>query len=115
MNNDQIKKLAVATFRLGKIEPKVAKYVLSKLSRKELIEYLARLKKVVYENSVRVVSAEELSVKTVQSIRTKFKDKSVFFEQDKTLSEGIKIIIGDSVIDRSFSGYINNTLEQLKM
>ena len=115
MTKDLIKKLARATIRNWRIDSKVAKYVLSFLNRKELIVYLAALKKVIYENSARVISKEELSINTKKSIKSKFKDRAVFFEQDKALSEGIKIIMDDSVIDFTFKGYVNNTLEQLKI
>ena len=115
MSNDRIKKLARITIRNTMINPKVTKYVLFKLNRKELIIYLAAFKKVIYGNSLRVVSREELPTKTKQSIKSRFKDRVVFFEQDEDLSDGIKIIMDDSVIDLTFNGYINNTLEQLKI
>lgn len=114
MNNDLIKKLAKLTIRNGNVDKRIAKYALLKLARKELIMYLASLKKVIYENSVRVISAQELSSKVKQSIRGKIKDRIVFFEQDQSQSEGIKIIIDDTIIDLTVNGYINTVLEQLK-
>lgn len=114
MNNDLIKKLARITIRNGNVDKRIAKYALSKLTRKELIIYLAWLKRVVYENSVRVISAQEPPTKVKQSIKGKFKDRIVFFEQDQSQSEGIKIIIDDTITDLTVNGYIDTMLEQLK-
>ncbi|OGH16731.1 MAG: hypothetical protein A3C30_00105 [Candidatus Levybacteria bacterium RIFCSPHIGHO2_02_FULL_40_18] len=114
MNDEFIKKLAKITIRNGRIDKRIIKYVLSNLSRKELIVYLAALKKSVYENSVRVISSQKLSDKAKKSIRAKLKDRTVFFEQDKSLGAGLKIILDDSIIDLTFSGYITRVLEQLK-
>mgnify|MGYP001586782678 CR=1 FL=1 len=114
MNKDIIKKLARITINNGQVDTRAAKYVLSNLTRKELIDYLAAIKRVVYENSVRVISSEALPAKTKQSIKSKFKSMVVFFEQDKSLSSGIKIIIDDTIIDLTVNGYITNALEQLE-
>ena len=114
MNNDLIKKLAKITIRNGNVEKRIAKYALSKLTRKEFITYLALLKKVVYENSVRVISTQVLPIKIKQSIKRKIKDRIVFFEQDQSQSEGIKVIIDDTIIDLTVNGYANTILEQLK-
>jgi F0F1-type ATP synthase delta subunit len=114
MNKDQIKKLAKITIRNGELDEKVARKVLSLLSRKELIFYLETLKRLAYENSVRVISAQKLSEKEREVIRSKFNTKSVYFERDETLGPGIKIVIDDSIIDLTIKGYINNALEQLK-
>ena len=114
LNRDLIKKLARLTIRNGNVDKRIAKYVLLRLSRKELIFYLSALKGAIYKNSVRAISSQELPPKTEQSISTKFKDRLVFFEQDQSQSEGIKIIIDDTIIDLTINGYINTTLEQLK-
>lgn len=114
MTNNLIRKLAKITIRGGEIDKRVAKHVLSKLTRKELIFYLLALKKVVYKDSVRVISSQELPTKIRQSIMAEFKDRVVFFAQDKSQGEGIKIIIDDSTIDFTIGGYIINALEQLK-
>lgn len=114
MKAELIKKLARITIRNGKVNAKVAKYVIFKLTRKELIMYLSALKNIVYENSVRVMSARELSPQIKQTIRSKFKDRVVFFEQDKKQGEGLIIMVDDTIIDLTISGYIESTLEQLK-
>ena len=114
MSSNLIKKLAKNTILNGRVDARAAKYVLSNLSRKELITYLTALKKVVYENSVRVISSQALPIKTKQFIKSKFKDRVVFFEQDKSLGSGTKIIIDDTIIDLTVNGYINTMLEQLK-
>lgn len=114
MNNNMLKRLARITIRNGQVNKKIAKYVLSSLTRKELVTYLASLMKVIYENSVRVLSSQELPIKTKQSIKSKFEDRVVFFEQDTSLGAGIKIIRDDTIIDLTVNGYITSTLEQLK-
>lgn len=114
MNNNLIKKLAKITILKGRVNTMAAKYVLSNLSRKELIAYFAALKRVVYENSVRVISSQALPTKTKKFIKSKFKDRVVFFEQDKSLGSGTKVIIDDTIIDLTVNGYITSALEQLK-
>mgnify|MGYP001584407795 CR=1 FL=1 len=114
MNENLIKRLAKTTVRNGQINMRAAKYALSSLTRKELIVYLATIKRVVYENSVRVISPEALPIKIQQSIESKFKGRVIFFEQDKSLDSGIKIVIDDTIIDLTVNGYITSALEQLK-
>lgn len=114
MKAELIKKLARSTVQNGKVNAKVAKYVIFKLARKELIMYLTALKNIVYENSVRVISAREISPQIKQSIKSKFKNRVVFFEQDKEQGEGLIIIADDTIIDLTVSGYIKSTIEQLK-
>lgn len=115
MNNNLTRKLAKLTIRNGKVDKTIVRYVLSNLTRKELIMYLAALKKAVYESSVRIVSAEALPQKLAYSIRSKFKGKVIFYEQDKSLGAGIKIIINDTSLDLTIDGYLNSALEQLKI
>ena len=114
MNKNLIKKLARRTVSGEYIDQKVVNFALSNFSRKELIEYATSLRKAIYKNSVRVISSEELSPNAQESIRSKFKDRVVFFEQDQSQSAGIKVIINDTVMDLSVDGYIKQTLEQLK-
>src|SRR3989344_1398598 len=88
---------------------------LSNYQRRSWIESLPNfLQKKRKKESVRVISSQKLSDKAKKSIRAKLKDRTVFFEQDKSLGAGLKIILDDSIIDLTFSGYITRVLEQLK-
>ncbi len=114
INPAQIMKLARNTLYNGRLNKKVVKFALSNLTRKELISYLYKVRKVVYDNSVRIISSQELSSKIQKSLALKFKPRGIFFEEDKSIGPGIKIIKDDTIIDLTFKGYMTNAIEQLK-
>ncbi len=113
MNNRNIKKLAIFTIGKNKINKRIAKLALNNLSRKDLALYAVYLKKIVYENSIKIISGSALPQNTRYLLKKKFKDKNVFFETNESVGDGIKAVIGDTITDLSLKGYIDNTLEIL--
>jgi|SRR3989344_3867154 len=114
MSDDEIKKIANLTIRKGRINKTIAKFALRRLSRKYLLKYLMYLRRTAFENSVRIVSSRELPSALKKELDRKFSGKNVFYEIDSTLGDGIKSIIGDTVIDLSLENYLRNTVKGLK-
>ncbi len=109
-----VTKLAKATFRDGSIDMEIAKFTLTKLSRKHLVHYFLTLKRIIYQDSLRVVSKETLPVGVKKALEKRYEGKIIFFEEDSRMGEGIKIIQNDTVFDFSFQNYINTIFNQLK-
>ena len=114
MSDEEIKKIAKLTIREGKINQTVAGFVLKRFSRKYLLKYLAYLKRMTFENSVRIVSSGELSLTIKNELEHRFKEKNIFYEVDSALGDGIKVKIGDTVIDFSLKNYLDNIVKGLK-
>lgn len=114
MTDEEIKKIAKLTIREGRVNETIAKFVMTRFSRKYLLKYLMYFRKITFENSVRIVCSEELSSVFKKEIERKFAGKSVFYEADKALGDGIKAIIGDTVIDLSLKNYLDNIVKVLK-
>lgn len=114
MINGNIKKLAKLTISSNnQINKKVGKFALENLSRKEVIEYSMQVKKIVYDNSVRIISAEPLSGHIKVLLEKKFKGDNIFYENDEALGDGIKAITRDTIIDLSLKEYLDTTLNIL--
>ncbi len=113
MNKAHIRKLARLTFGKGKIESKSAKFVIENFTRKDLATFSRILKKLISETTVRVISADILSPMFMQRIKKEFSDKKVYFEQDKTITTGIKIISNDTIIDLSVANFLTSAIEKL--
>jgi hypothetical protein len=114
MTNEEIKKLVKLTLKEKSVDQELAGFVLNKLSRKELITYLRLVRAAVDRNTVKIVSNETISQKLRSQIESKFQDKVVIFEQNKSIGPGIQAIFNDSVIDLTFEGFLNQTVTSLK-
>lgn|SRR3989344_4248818 len=114
MKNDEIKKLAKLTVEGKKVDREIATYVLDNLSRKDLIFYLRYIKSLTDKNTVKIISGNPLPSEIKRSLIRKYADKEVLFEEDKKMGDGIKAIIGDTIIDLSTRGYVSEVVENLK-
>ena len=114
MTDAGIKKLAKLSIDENTVNKSVATFAMNNLSRRQLVKYAIFLRKLVYENSVKIVSTDILPKNTKHLLQKRFKDKNVFFEEDETVGDGIKAVIDDTIIDLSLKGYIDNTLGILK-
>ena len=72
------------------------------------------LKRMSFENSVRIVASGELSLGIKNELEHRFKGKNIFYEVDSALGDGIKVKIGDTVIDFSLKNYLDNIVKGLK-
>ena len=108
-----VKQLAQMTINQASLDKKLASFVLNKLSRRQLIEYVSRLKTLVAKTTVIILSEKPLDPILKKSLVNHFPNKKVVFVQEK-IGDGIKAITNDTIIDLTISGYADQTIKQLK-
>ncbi|HVZ67728.1 MAG TPA: F0F1 ATP synthase subunit delta [Patescibacteria group bacterium] len=114
MTNQDIKKLAKLTAQDRKVDKKLANFVFSKMSRKELILYLTYLKNYLNKMIVTVSSNTPIAPALKKTLAREFAKKEVVFNIDKSIKDGIKVMDNDTIIDLSIEGYLNKTVSGLK-
>ena len=114
MNKDLVKKLAKTLAAQNKIDGKTRKFILENLSRRELARFSRLLEKIVSENSVRVISSEPLGLSFKKQLGQKFADKNIYYELNKSVGTGIKLVVNDTIIDLSLQNFLDNAIERLK-
>lgn len=114
MNNKQLRKLAQMTIQNGKVNNNVSKYVLSRLLKNELKQYLFYLKTVVSKNSIEVVSDTPLTAATKRQLVSVFPGKTINFTDNKKIGGGLFVRIDDTILDLSVKNYIKESISQLK-
>lgn len=114
MNRQQLKKLADLSITSENVNTNVAKYVLQKLSRDDLKEYLLLLKKLVNENTVYVKTDIDTTQDVKKTLSGMFPGKKLVFEKDHFSGGGIVVRTGDNIFNLSVKNYINQTVETLK-
>lgn len=112
--NKKVRKLVELSFTNGKINDKIAQYILKNLSKKELKEYVKILKYKVEANRVMISSASVLNSSEKVEMTKLFSDYSVEFKEDTQIGGGMKVTIGDTIIDLSVKNYIQTILTNLK-
>jgi F0F1-type ATP synthase delta subunit len=112
--NKKVRKLVELSFENGKIDNKVAEYILTNLSKKELKDFLKILKSKVEANRVMISSASILNSSEKITMSRLFPDYSVEFEENKQIGGGIKVTIGDTIIDLSVKNYIDTIILNIK-
>lgn len=113
MGNLNIKRLAKMSAYENKVDPDIARFVLHKLGRRELLSYLRHLKAIVNRKTVRVYSKDSILESQRKNIIRSFPNKEILFVQEE-IGDGIKIQINDTVIDFSVHSYINTVIDRLK-
>lgn len=108
-----LKKIARVTVMNNNIDSKVKEFVLTKLTRSELREYLMHLKNLTQRNTVTVVG-HDITYDLKVRISNIYRGKHIIFVRDTGISEGIKIIDNDTETDFTLENYIDNTVEELK-
>lgn len=104
-----IKDLAASTFDAkGNVNEKVYKFVLNKLTKKELKLFLRRLKKTNSERHVAVKYEGNMTQEIKKSIESMYKDKEITYERDRSLGGGIMIIDNDLIVNYTIDSIIKN-------
>lgn len=111
--NKKVKKLVELSFVDGKIDNKVAGYVLSHLSKKELKAYLKILRHRIEARRVVIASASVLNSAEKKKMSKIFADYDIEFEQNLEIGGGMKVMVGDTIIDLSVKNYIETILANL--
>lgn len=114
MNKAKIKQLAELISSEGVVNNKIKNYVLTKLSRKDLLLLSFYLKRINANKTVYVESRSNIDGKSKLKIKELFKNKRVIFKQNDDLDSGIKVTIDDTIIDLSIKNYISEAVNLLK-
>ena len=114
MKSNDIKKLAKLTLEQNSTQKRVMDYVLSNLPRRQLVVYLRYLKMLIEENTVHIISKENISENLKKELTKRFAGKKVLFEEDKNIGDGIIAKINDTIIDLSLPSYVTEAIDELK-
>lgn len=111
--NKKVKKLVELSFVDGKIDNRIARYILTQLSKKELKEYLKILKHRLESRHVMIESASPLNSNEKKKMTKLFAGYDIEFNQAPQNGGGMKVTVGDTVIDLSVKNYIETILANL--
>jgi len=95
----------------GKVEDKIARYVLENLNKKELKLFLRRFKKISNEKKVTVKYEGNLTNEIKKSLESMFENRIINYEQDKNLGGGIMIIDNDMIVNYTIDGLIASRIK----
>ncbi len=126
MNRAKVKRLAMATLGRGdQVDDGAVDFAMTRLTRSELKEYLAELKRETARRRVRISlsgpegeAGEELRKRFAGNLeprrgRAAWKWQTVVL-RDESLGGGIKVQAGDDLIDASIKGLVSGTIDRLK-
>lgn len=114
INKQKIKKLALIAAENSKVPKDIEKFVLTKMSKQELKDFLRFLRIELDKRRVYVMSSEKLLPDNITIIKRLFGDKEIIETIDKSVGAGLKIRNNDLVIDFTFKNFINDTIEKIK-
>lgn len=114
ISNQKIKKLAQIAAEKSEVPKDIEKFVLTKMSKKELKDFLRYFRLELDRKRVYIVSSDEISKENMSILKKQYLDKEIIESLDQTIGGGIKIKDNDMVIDFSFKSYINDTIEKIK-
>lgn len=115
ISDNIIRKLAKHTLKPdGTLDKKVAEYVVSNLSRRNLAKFLRSFKSIISKNFVTVYYDDIIPEGIRHEIESKFNGKEFLYKKSENALNGIRIETNDTVTDLSFKGSVNETLDNLK-
>lgn len=115
MKKKEIKAVALKSFVRNNLNPKKVKLFASKMTRKQLRDYVKYLKFYDAKNKITIVVPRlDMVKKTDLRIFTKFyADKKVIFKEDPSLLLGIRIINNDLVYDLNLKDSFENIMQNI--
>lgn len=113
MNKKLIKELAISMAKT-KTTKETASFVLKRLTKEELKDFLFVYKNEINKNKVTILSASILPSQSKEEIESKFANKDIFYEIDDSIGGGIKVRENDVISDFTFKNIINQTISALK-
>ncbi len=97
----------------GTVDERLMPAVLGQLSRSQLKEYLAGLRRKARALRVEVAVSGEPEPGARDALEQAFSGREVVMTRDEALGGGVKINAGDDVLDASVRGYLRATLGKL--
>jgi hypothetical protein len=109
-----LKNLAETTVTDGEVNPEIARFVIKKLSSRELKSYLFYLKQALRNSRVNVAYAGALDDASRKKIDARFAGKQITYSQAGELGGGVEIEFEDNVMKMNIKNMIERTVERLK-
>ncbi len=97
----------------GTVDERLVPAVLARLSRSQLKEYLAGLRRAARARRVEVAVSGEPGPQARDTLEQAFQGREIVVKRDEALAGGLKVNAGDDVLDASVRGYLRATLEKL--
>jgi F0F1-type ATP synthase delta subunit len=93
---NKIKNLVELSYEDGQLNPEAVELIISRLSRKELKQYIRFLKQEENKKHVFVTSAKQINNKSREKIQHLFPKKQISYYMDPSMISGIKIVENDT-------------------
>jgi hypothetical protein len=115
MDRASLKKLAQLTADEKEVSPKLASFVLDRLSRADLKTYLFYLKSELAKGRVHVrVPGGRLDAAFRAKMQQLFPGKDLSIEADPSIGGGMQVEYDDTIIDVSLKSLIERTFSRIK-
>jgi F0F1-type ATP synthase delta subunit len=109
-----VKKLvSLALTPAGDVTDGIAAMLLERLSRSQLKEFLAALRRELKRRHVYVSVAGEPGSAVSGAVAERFPGRELDLSRDDSLGGGVRISAGDDIVDASMRGYIRQIIEEL--
>ena len=105
--------VALALTPAGDVKEGVAEMLLERLSRSQLKEFLAALRREIKGRHVYVSVAGESGPAVSGAMAERFPGRELDLSRDDSLGGGVRISAGDDIVDASMQGYIRQIIEEL--
>ncbi len=115
MTRKQIKQVALRSFVRNNLDPKKVKLFSSKMTRKQLRDYIKYLKFYDARNKIIIVVPHlDMIKKTDLKVFTKFyANKKIIYQEDPSLLLGIRVINNDLVYDLNLKDSFENIRQSI--
>jgi hypothetical protein len=97
----------------GSVDERVAEAVLRRLTRAQLKEYLAGLRRQVRAQRVEAAVSGGTPEDAQRALSGAFSGKEIVVTKDDALGGGLTVSSGDDVLDASVRGYLRTTMDRL--
>lgn len=115
MKKTDLKKLSELTIsETGEIDENSGNYILAKLTKKELKLYLNYLKKELEGRRASVRMPELPDKSTENAVSAVFRNRKVYFSEDKTMGAGMQIQLDDNLININVKNLIERAIDKMK-
>jgi hypothetical protein len=111
----KVKRLARLTLAAGgEVDEQLASFILGRLTRTELKEYLFELRRALGRRRVLVSVSGETAPALLEELEREFSGRQTVVSRDESLGGGVRLRAGDDVIDASVKGLFSETMDRLR-
>ena len=114
MKKNNLKNLAILVAQEKVVSKKSCDFILKSLNRNNVKAFLYFYRNELQKKRAYVTTASGLSIKSMTYLKTLFKNKEIISTTDASVGAGIKISHNDFIVDYTFKGYLDYTIELLK-